>query len=199
MLLRYKNGDFLLEYFIKIFLKEWKAQCIYHRLEILQGLKNIHDVIIIYQDVKVRVIVIKDGKISLSMRDVDEKTGRDYLETAKNVEDKNNLKSNPIKPVVINKPKYGDLTGIPLEEVDYTTKKRLNSPELWELNQMKNGKILPLEDILNQNQDAEEEVEIELREEEPPFLKGQTAKAGVHFSPIRLVKNPNGNLHRAAI
>jgi ATP-dependent RNA helicase DHX8/PRP22 len=58
---------------------------------------------------------------------------------------------------------------------------------------------MPLENILNKNQDAEEEVEIELREEEPPFLKGQTAKAGVHFSPIRLVKNPNGNLHRAAI
>ncbi len=61
---------------------------------------NIHDVIKIDQDVKVRVIGIKDGKISLSMRDVDQKTGRDYLETANNSEYKNNLKSNPIKPVV---------------------------------------------------------------------------------------------------
>jgi ATP-dependent RNA helicase DHX8/PRP22 len=160
---------------------------------------NINDVIKIDDDVKVRVIGIKDGKISLSMRDVDQKTGRDYLETANDVEAKN-IKSNPIKPVVVYKPKFGDLTGIPLEDAIDTSRKRMNSPELWELNQMKNGRVMPMEEIIeNQNQDAEEEVEIELREEEPPFLKGQTAKAGVHFSPIRLVKNPNGGLHRAAI
>jgi ATP-dependent RNA helicase DHX8/PRP22 len=190
-------------FFVRIFHKDLprRVEGLVHISQIRNSprVTNIHDVIKMDQDVKVRVIGIKDGKISLSMRDVDQKTGRDYLETANDVEAKN-IKSNPIKPVVVYKAKYGDLTGIPLEHYVDTTKKRMNSPELWELNQMKSGRVVPMEEIIeSQNQDAEEEVEIELREEEPPFLKGQTAKAGVHFSPIRLVKNPNGGLHRAAI
>jgi len=35
---------------------------------------------------------------------------------------------------------------------------------------------------------ADEDIEIELVEEEPPFLKGRGRRAGMDLSPIRIVK-----------
>jgi ATP-dependent RNA helicase DHX8/PRP22 len=49
-------------------------------------------------------------------------------------------------------------------------------------------KPTPKEDI--------EEVNIEVDDREPPFLKGQTTKAGINLSPVRIVKNPQGTLQR---
>lgn len=46
---------------------------------------------------------------------------------------------------------------------------------------------------------TEEDYEIELNPEEPLFLKGQTTRSGVSLDPIRIVKNPEGTLQRAAI
>jgi len=43
------------------------------------------------------------------------------------------------------------------------------------------------------------EVEVELKEEEPYFLKGQTSKTNFNFAPVSLIKAPDGILHRAAI
>ena len=45
---------------------------------------------------------------------------------------------------------------------------------------------------------TEEELEIELNESEPLFLRGQT-KQSVAMSPIKVVKNPDGSLQRAAM
>lgn len=39
-----------------------------------------------------------------------------------------------------------------------------------------------------------EDLEIDMNDYEPPFLKGQTTKAGINLSPIRVVKNPEGTL-----
>ena len=47
--------------------------------------------------------------------------------------------------------------------------------------------------------EVEEEFEIDLSEVEPAFLAGQTAKNGVEVSPIKIVKNPDGSLQRAAM
>lgn len=46
-------------------------------------------------------------------------------------------------------------------------------------------------------EEKEQEVEIELVEEEPPFLKGQTS--ALELSPIRVVRNPDGSMQRAAL
>ncbi|SPJ70589.1 related to ATP dependent RNA helicase [Fusarium torulosum] len=43
----------------------------------------------------------------------------------------------------------------------------------------------------------EEDYDIEVREEEPPFLAGQTKKS-LELSPIRVVKSPDGSMNRAA-
>lgn len=42
------------------------------------------------------------------------------------------------------------------------------------------------------------DIDIEVREEEPPFLAGQT-KQSLELSPIRVVKAPDGSLNRAAM
>lgn len=46
---------------------------------------------------------------------------------------------------------------------------------------------------------VEEEFEIDISEVEPAFLQGQTSKQGVEMSPIKIVKNPDGSLQRAAM
>ena len=40
----------------------------------------------------------------------------------------------------------------------------------------------------------EEYTELELNEDEAPFLKGQTTKAGMCLSPIRISNLPDGSL-----
>lgn len=47
--------------------------------------------------------------------------------------------------------------------------------------------------------EVEEEFEIDLSDVEPAFLAGQTSKNGVEVSPIKIVKNPDGSLQRAAM
>ena len=46
-------------------------------------------------------------------------------------------------------------------------------------------------------EETHEETEIELNENEPIFLRGQT-KNSVAMSPIKIVKNPDGSMQRAA-
>ena len=41
--------------------------------------------------------------------------------------------------------------------------------------------------------------DIELNEDEAPFLIGQTTKAGLCLSPIKISQNPDGSLQRAAL
>jgi ATP-dependent RNA helicase DHX8/PRP22 len=47
--------------------------------------------------------------------------------------------------------------------------------------------------------DAEEEFEIDLNDQEPEFLKGHSSKSGIEMSPIKIVKNPEGSMQRAAM
>lgn len=95
------------------------------------------------------------------------------------------------------------------------TRKRLTSPERFELKQLIAAGVLNASDypelFLIESDDpndrgeydeddkgVEEEVEIELREDEPRFLKGQT-RVTLDLSPVRIVKNPEGSLARAAM
>lgn len=40
---------------------------------------------------------------------------------------------------------------------------------------------------------------MDINEAEPQFLKGHTARSGQEMSPIRVVKNPDGSMQRAAL
>lgn len=96
------------------------------------------------------------------------------------------------------------------------TRKRLTSPERFELKQLIAAGVLNAADYPElyliekdetnnsfgvddeDDKGVEEEVEIELREDEPRFLKGQT-RVTLDLSPVRIVKNPEGSLARAAM
>mmetsp|Transcript_7755 Transcript_7755/g.15640 ORF Transcript_7755/g.15640 Transcript_7755/m.15640 type:complete len:1328 (-) Transcript_7755:1924-5907(-) len=87
--------------------------------------------------------------------------------------------------------------------------KQLTEQELYEAQQLIRSEVLPVEQYPTFDseggmgmlavEETEEETEVELAEVEPAFLKGQTRRSGRDFSPVRIVKNPDGSLQRAAM
>lgn len=45
----------------------------------------------------------------------------------------------------------------------------------------------------------EDQAELELNDEEAPFLIDQTTKTGHSLNPVKISKNPDGSLARAAV
>lgn len=162
------------------------------------------------QPVKVKVARVEGNRVSLSMKDVDQASGRDLapqqriasganMERMANGNDRHGGVSTEV-PVI-----EGNMNGKSMRQ-----KKRMTSPERWEIKQLiASGAISALEypDIDEEYNatlagdgefEEEEDVDIEVREEEPPFLAGQT-KQSLELSPIRVVKAPDGSMNRAAL
>jgi hypothetical protein len=53
--------------------------------------------------------------------------------------------------------------------------------------------------VLTVLQDNQEEFEIDLNDDEPEFLKGHSSRSGIEMSPVKIVKNPEGSMQRAAM
>ncbi|KAL4445702.1 hypothetical protein ABPG74_006253 [Tetrahymena malaccensis] len=182
---------------------------------------NIQEVAKIGQRVKVKVLSVIGNKISLSMKDVDQITGLDKIEQKIRYEESQSLRYDPLEQkekksfgildkediIKSNKnSKFGALTGILLEEREEKNKKRIRetSQEKWERKQAEyySSKHLGIdrgEIDLDEGCSEDEDVEVEIRENETPFLKDTTTKAGVNLSPIRVAKNQNGSLSRQAL
>ncbi|RVW30384.1 putative pre-mRNA-splicing factor ATP-dependent RNA helicase DEAH5 [Vitis vinifera] len=124
---------------------------------------NAKDVVKRDQEVYVKVISVSGQKLSLSMRDVDQNTGRDLIPLKKSLED-DALRTNP----------SGANQG----------------PEFPMYDDEGDG-------MLYQEEGAEEELEIEMNEDEPAFLQGQS-RYSMDMSPVKIFKNPEGSLSRAA-
>ncbi|OQR87563.1 ATP-dependent RNA helicase DHX8 [Achlya hypogyna] len=155
--------------------------------------------------VKVKVISNTGTKLMLSMRDVDQKSGRDLMPTraAGGRDDRTDSQSwvNPTAP---------GMQDIDRDEYENTSRKRavqrMSSPERFEARQLINAGVLSIAEYptfdddhgLMNMEETEEEFEVELNEDEPAFLRGQT-KACLEMSPVRIVKNPDGSLSRAAM
>ena len=86
--------------------------------------------------------------------------------------------------------------------------KQLTEHELFEAQQLIRSGVLPVEQYPTFDTDGlgmlaqektEEETEVELADVEPNFLRGQTRRSGRDLEPIRIVKNPDGSLQRAAM
>ena len=173
------------------------------------------------QSVWVKVTTRSATRMALSMRDVNQHTGDDLLAGGGGNEGGGNGGSyaNPSGPVANRPPprpgaSLRGLSGITpsAEDLAGDTKrrpvKRLSSPERWEAKQLIASGVLKTEDyptydaenegLLAYEEEAEQEIEIEINEDEAPFLAGQTA-AGGDVSPIKIVKNPDGSLQRAAM
>jgi hypothetical protein len=82
----------------------------------------------------------------------------------------------------------------------YQSPRGVSSPDRWEMRQLLHSGSVASTSSLPSYVDAgdHEELEIELMDEEPDFLKNATSNlSGV--APLRIVKNPNGSLQRAAL
>lgn len=164
------------------------------------------------QQVYVKVISVSGSKLSLSMRDVDQHTGKDLLPLKKSSEEEEeSFRTNPQDskngPVV-----RTGLSGIRIVEEDDTVSsrrplKRMSSPERWEAQQLIASGVLSVSEyptyddeedgVMYQEEGAEEELEIEMNEDEPAFLQGQS-RYSMDMSPVKIFKNPEGSLGRAA-
>ncbi|KAI3977768.1 hypothetical protein MKX01_039831 [Papaver californicum] len=164
------------------------------------------------QSVFVKVISLSAQKMSLSMRDVDQDTGKDLIPIKKTAEDEP-FRANPQGSNRGPTSRIG-LSGIRISEEDDETvplrrpSKRMSSPEKWEAKQLIASGVLDASEfpnfdedgevgILYQEEGGEEELEIELNEDEPAFLQGQS-RYSMDMSPVKIFKNPEGSLSRAA-
>ncbi|EEP75873.1 ATP-dependent RNA helicase DHX8 [Uncinocarpus reesii 1704] len=164
------------------------------------------------QPVKVKIVSIQGTRIGLSMKEVDQVTGRDLvpqkrIASGANMERLDGTGADD---------RYGSLSSsVPVIEDDddrkpLRNKKRLNSPERWEIKQLIASGAVSAADYPDIDEEyhatlrgegdfeEEEDVDIEVRDEEPPFLAGQT-KQSLELSPIRVVRAPDGSLNRAAM
>jgi ATP-dependent RNA helicase DHX8/PRP22 len=88
-------------------------------------------------------------------------------------------------------------------------RKQLTEQELFEAQQLIRSGVLPVEQYPTYDaegglgmlavEETEEETEVELAEVEPAFLHGQTRRSGRDLEPIKIVKNPDGSMQRAAM
>ncbi|XP_023756999.1 probable pre-mRNA-splicing factor ATP-dependent RNA helicase DEAH5 [Lactuca sativa] len=173
---------------------------------------NAKDVVKRDQEVFVKVISISGQKLSLSMRDVDQNTGKDLLPLKKTGDDESS-RTNPsnVSNTFIPTTRTG-LSGIRITEEDVGVPsrrplKRMSSPERWEAKQLIASGVLSVKEypmydeetdgMLYQEEGAEEELEVELNEDEPAFLQGQS-RYSMDMSPVKIFKNPEGSLSRAA-
>lgn len=171
------------------------------------------------QPCKVKVISSAGARLSLSIKEVDQKTGEDLMpgrghEAAAKLAD--DLKSNPSGPTGGSNPVHPGLTQEKLRamEAEEETKgvrasKHLSEQEQWEARQLINSGVLPVSEyptfdpdsgmgILANFEETQEELEIELNEDEPAFLRGQTGQSR-ELSPVRIVANPDGSMQRSAL
>ncbi|KAI5561938.1 hypothetical protein BDE02_15G020500 [Populus trichocarpa] len=173
---------------------------------------NAKDVVKRDQEVYVKVISVSGNKLSLSMRDVDQNSGKDLLPLKKRDDEEDGLRSNALGLSKEGPVMRTGLSGIRIVEEEDTGPsrrplKRMSSPEKWEAKQLIASGVLSVQEypmydeeidgLLYQEEGVEEELEIEMNEDEPAFLQGQT-RYSVDMSPVKIFKNPEGSLSRAA-
>ncbi|KUI57489.1 Pre-mRNA-splicing factor ATP-dependent RNA helicase prp22 [Cytospora mali] len=160
------------------------------------------------QAVKVKVVKIEGNRIGLSMKEVDQETGQDQAPQARIQSGANSMALGGGGGSMMSDP---IMSGPPPSMIPQKRhKKRMTSPERWEIRQLIASGVAKASDYPDLEEDynatlvgegqmeLEEDVDIEIREEEPPFLAGQT-KQSLELSPIRIIKAPDGSLNRAAM
>ncbi|PWW77290.1 hypothetical protein C7212DRAFT_343487 [Tuber magnatum] len=120
------------------------------------------------QSVKVKDVSVQGTRIGLSMKDVDQNTGD--LDPAKRI-----------------------ASGATLDKLDGTGSKAISAADYPDIDE-EHHTTLTGEWRFRE----EEDVDIEVHGEEPPFLAGQTRQS-LEISPIRVVKAPDRSLNSAAI
>lgn len=206
-----------------------KRDGLVHVSEIRQAprVQNPAEVLKVRQIVKVKVKSVLGQRISLSMKEVDQSSGQD-LNPLPDHDPRFPVRKMPgAPPRPSNQDNFGlddapsmmgsgarkerllgnmDLSAI--ESGPRRPKRRPTSPERFERAQLAAAGVLTLEEHPDYDEDADgivpqvdedlEDFDIELNEEEPMFLRGHISHAGA-LSPVKIVKNPEGSLQRAAV
>lgn len=191
--------------------KRWEGLVHISQLRREGRVNDVSDVVNRGQKVKVKVLNFTGMKTSLSMKDVDQNTGEDLNpegSTANRRPHQEKTESaapvrNPDRPLAlseIDRPTDSDVA-------TKKTVQRLSSPERWELKQMMaanciDKRELPMFDeetgVLPNEPEDDEDIEIEIVEDEPAFLRGY-GRATLDMDPVKIVKNPDGSLAQAAM
>ena len=179
----------------------------YHHTQL--KIKTARQIVTVGDRVKVKIVSLEEGRLIVSTNQVDQKTGEDIMIKQNKVQreltkiEDEKIKLFFDKNVEEEIPGVGALTGIPLR-INEEEEQDCGEYEIWEMLQMKNAgrKDYHVENyntkIVNQDvNDSEKDLNIELREEEPPFLKGMTSKTNQKISTISLVKCPEGVMQKS--
>ncbi|KAK6166438.1 hypothetical protein SNE40_023128 [Patella caerulea] len=170
---------------------------------------NVSEVVTRGQKVKVKVNSFTGNKTSLSMKDVDQETGEDLNpERTKGGGGADgrgdDMARNPDRPSMlplVDAPEQDNLNS------GQKKFKRISSPERWELKQMLAANCIDKSELpdfdeemglLPREDDSDEDIEVEINEEEAPFLSG-AGRQLVDLSPVKIVKNPDGSLAQSAM
>lgn len=159
------------------------------------------------QMVWVKIVSLNVSKMVLSIKDVDQNSGKDLMpHRSRAGQDIGNNgvggTSSVLPPSVMATATAASTTG------RRSTKQPLKEHELFEAQQLIKSGVLPVEQYPTYDaelgmlavEETEEETEVELADNEPSFLRGQTKKSGRRdLEPIKIVKNPDGSLQRAAM
>ena len=176
------------------------------------------DVVILGQPVWVKVIRSEEDRTFLSMRDVDQQTGADLTPPSKSLPyEQPSLDRTRTNPPPLKRPRglfnlEDDTEQIGAAEPERPVR-RLTTPELYEQSKMLAAGVLdPRERPMYDpefgsrrsagdsgaiGEDIEEDVDIEVREDEPTFLEGRGAEINSQ-APIKMSANPSGSLADAA-
>lgn len=174
-----------------------------------QRIDRPEDVLSRSQQVWVKIVKMENDRMSLSMKDVDQATGQD-------LNPRQQIDAEVARQTRIDDAMQGD-DRHPNQQADIgRPKKRLTSPERWEIKQLiaagaLNASQYPdleeetttavtrgrYDEDIDDGQ-ADQEYDVELRDDEPAFLRGQT-KRSLELSPIRIVRAPDGTMNRAAM
>ena len=149
---------------------------------------------------------VAGSRIGLSMKDVDQTTGRDLTPHLRIKSEAELLEEERERASRAS----SGTNALPLGVKDsgpVRSAKRLTSPERWEIKQLISSGAIDASEYPDLDEDfsnpvaraeVEEELDVEVREEEPSFLRGQT-KRTLDLSPVKIVKAPDGSLNRAAL
>ncbi|KPJ00144.1 ATP-dependent RNA helicase DHX8 [Papilio xuthus] len=188
--------------------KRWEGLVHISQLRAEGRVTNVSDFVSRGDKVKVKVLSITGQKVSLTIKDVCQETGKDLNPTSHAHLEAEREGRNPDRPA----PAATVLAGLqgnldPDEDSSRKRVTRISSPERWEIKQMISSGVIDKSELpdfdeetglLPKDEDGEADIEIELVEEEPPFLQGH-GRALHDLSPVRIVKNPDGSLAQAAM
>lgn len=187
--------------------KRWEGLVHISQLRSEGRVTDVTEVVSRGSNVKVKVMSMAGQKVSLSMKEVNQETGADLNPASHSHLNDETRDRNPDRPIAGTsllhlETKDGNDEGTARKKVT-----RISSPERWEIKQMISSGVIDRTELpdfdedtglLPKDEDNEADIEIEIVEEEPPFLRGH-GRALHDLSPVRIVKNPDGSLAQAAM